>query len=129
MLSIVCAVLLNTPFAAYGDETMQQIRRDFYLPESRLYGEERTPDEPTKQVSFNWGVGVMLSALNAAAKRDDNYVPWLREYADATEVYWNPVPPVAGFDVLPGPKGADRYYDDNEWMVMSLVETSEVLHD
>jgi uncharacterized protein YyaL (SSP411 family) len=26
------------------------------------------------------------------------------------------------------PKPADRYYDDNEWMVMSLIEASDALH-
>jgi hypothetical protein len=36
---------------------------------------------------------------------------------------------VPGFDVLPGPKPADRYYDDNAWMVLALAEASEVLAD
>jgi rhamnogalacturonyl hydrolase YesR len=99
------------------------------VPGSKLLGEERTPAEPPKQVAFNWGVGVMLSALNAAAEADAKFQPWLREYADAIEVYWNPAPPVAGYDVWPVPKPADRYYDDNAWMVMSLVETYERLKD
>lgn len=107
--------------AAWGDEALQSIRREYYLPKSKLYAER--PDK--KQPAFNWGVGVMLSALNAAAKHDPKYKPWLREYADATRVYWNH----GGYDVLPAPKPLDRYYDDNAWMALALAETYAVLGD
>ncbi|HEY0868480.1 MAG TPA: glycoside hydrolase family 76 protein, partial [Fimbriimonas sp.] len=125
----MCALMVANPFMQFGSETLATIRKDFYLPERKLYGEERTVEKPAGQVAFNWGVGVMLSALNSAARSDAKYEPWLREYADATRVYWNPAGPVPGFDVLPTPKPVDRYYDDNAWMVMSLVETYEVLKD
>jgi hypothetical protein len=36
---------------------------------------------------------------------------------------------VPGYDVLPGPKPIDRYYDDNAWMVLQLLESYEVLQD
>jgi len=107
--------------ASWGREALEMIRRDYYLPKSRLYAER--PDR--KQPAFNWGVGVMLSALNAAAKADEKYGPWLREYADATRVYWND----GGYDVLPAPKPRDRYYDDNAWMALALKETHDVLGD
>lgn len=114
---------------SWGDETLQAIRRDYYMPEQKLYGDSAVPGQPPKQVAFNWGVGVLLSALNAAARADRKYDPWLREFADASHIYWNPAPPVAGYDVLPAPKPVDRYYDDNEWMVMGLVEAYEHLKD
>lgn len=107
--------------AALGRDMLTTIRREYYLPESKLYSER--PDR--KQPAFNWGVGVLLSALNAAAKHDATFVPWLREYADASRVYWNK----GGYDVLPAPKPLDRYYDDNAWMALALVETHEVLGD
>lgn len=108
-------------FGQWGESAMAMLRRDYYLPKSSLYSER--PDR--KQPAFNWGVGVMLSALNAAAKHDRKYRPWLREYADASRVYWNK----GGYDVLPVPKPLDRYYDDNAWMALALVETFEVLGD
>lgn len=104
-----------------GDAALKVVRRDYYLAKSKLYAER--PDK--KQPAFNWGVGVMLSALNAAARCDPKYKPWLREYADAVQVYWNK----GGYDVLPVPKPLDRYYDDNAWMALALVETYEVLGD
>lgn len=125
-----------------GFEVLEQIRREYYVPESKLYcdsidvrqatSDERRNDDHVIQKSgpaFNWGVGVMLSALNAAARLEPKYKAWLREYADASRVYWNDKGPVPGYDVLPGPKPVDRYYDDNAWMVLALVETYEVLGD
>ncbi len=110
----------NEP-AQWGHEALEMIRRDYYLAKSKLYAEH--PDR--KQPAFNWGVGVLLSALNAAAKHEPKYKPWLKEYADASHVYWNK----GGYDVLPAPKPLDRYYDDNAWMVLALVETHQILGD
>lgn len=105
-----------------GTEALVLIRKHFYLPATKLYSEFAGESAP----AFNWGVGVMLSALAAAAGKDEKYKPWLTEYADATRSYWNPRGPVPGYDVLPGPKPVDRYYDDNAWMVMALVESYKV---
>jgi uncharacterized protein YyaL (SSP411 family) len=120
------SVLLVTPdrhqLKLWGEETIALIRTHFYRPKDRLYRESTTGDQP----SYNWSCGVLLSAFAAAARSDAKYRPMLVEYADAIESYWNPAPPVAGFDVLPGATSVDRYYDDNAWMVMALVEAFEV---
>ena len=71
----------------------------------------------------------MLSALNGSVRADDRNARWLRDYVQATRVYWNDKGPVPGYDVSPGPKSVDRYYDDNAWMVLALVEASDILHD
>lgn len=144
-----------------GLAVLEQIRREYYLPKSKLYCDsvqvqpssdragrtagknaavpmqagmpalhfQASSDIEQSGPAFNWGVGVMLSALNAAAKLDPKYKAWLREFADASRVYWNDKGPVPGYDVLPCPKPVDRYYDDNAWMVLALVETYEVLGD
>lgn len=113
--------LTSPDLPAMGRQMLDTLRKEYYLPATKLYSER--PDR--KQPAFNWGVGVMLSALNAATKHDNAYRPWLREYADASRVYWNQ----GGYDVLPAPKPLDRYYDDNAWMVLALVETHEILGD
>jgi hypothetical protein len=105
--------------AAWGRETLAVLRQDFYMAETRLVSERANREDP----AFNWGVGVMLSALNAAATYDDKYKSWLKEYTEATRIYWNQ----GGYDVLPVPKPRDRYYDDNAWMALALIETYEVL--
>ncbi|HMS54477.1 MAG TPA: glycoside hydrolase family 76 protein [Fimbriimonadaceae bacterium] len=118
---VALSSLQEPDFAKRGEESLQMLRRDYLITTSKLYAER--PDK--KQPAFNWGVGVMLSALNSAAKHNPKFRPWLREYADASRVYWNQ----GGYDVLPVPKPLDRYYDDNAWMALALVETYEVLGD
>src|SRR5207248_297258 len=57
------------------------------------------------------------------------YADPLGSYADALQVYWTEHKGIGGYDVLPGPKPADRYYDDNEWVVLALVEAYEATRD
>jgi rhamnogalacturonyl hydrolase YesR len=131
MLTAFCAVaMLQTKddFRTWGLETATKIRQEYKLPRRGLYADALDKGKPTGP-AFNWGVGVWLTALNAAAKADPAWKKDLRAYVDATRVYWNPKGPVPGYDVLPGPKDVDRYYDDNQWMVMALVDAYEVLGD
>jgi rhamnogalacturonyl hydrolase YesR len=128
-LIIFVPMTVNSPqeFRKWGLETIDLIQKELVLPSSGLYGEEAKPGEPPAHPAFTWSVGVMLQALNAAATLDKKYKPLLAKYVDAISVYWNTEGPVPGFDVLPGPKPKDRYYDDNEWVVLGLVSASEIL--
>ncbi len=110
----------------WGLETIQVIRRDYWMPKTSLYAEEMRSGSRTDLPSFDWGVGVMLSALNGAAKVDPSYRKPLKSYIASTRVYWNPKGPVPGYDVQPMPKTMDRYYDDNEWMTLSLAESGGI---
>lgn len=106
-------------------QLMERIDRAFWLTEPKAYAEK----PGSRQPAFNWGVGVALGALNAAARHDPKWVRRLRDYLPAVRRYWNEAGPVPGFDVLPGPKPVDRYYDDNAWMAIALLETAEVLKE
>ena len=117
----------SNDFRKWGLDCIQQIQRDFYDERSGLYGEERTQSQRAKMPAYTWGVGVMLQALNAAARTDSAQRSSLSHYIDSTTIYWNVVGPVAGYDVQPMPKSMDRYYDDNEWMVLGLVEATQTL--
>ncbi len=134
MLALVCAYAMMQPsqselFAQYGRETLEAIRRDYYDSKSGLYRDAFSTKEKKSQVAFNWGVGVLIPALNAAVEVDAKFKPVLKEYLSKIPVYWNTLPPVAGFDVLPTPKPVDRYYDDNEWMVMALADSYAITKD
>ena len=131
MLPAICAVaIMNTPqpFRSWGLETMTLVRKEYKLPTRGLYADALV-DGKKSGPAFNWGVGVLIPALVGAAKADPAWKADLRALVDASRVYWNPKGPVPGYDVLPGPKDADRYYDDNQWMVMALAETYDVLGD
>ncbi len=104
-----------------------QIRDRFWLPKEKLYSEFALMPGGRlwrgNHPSFMWGVGVQLSALNAAAAIEpEPYLSQAIEYADAIDVYWLEANGIEGFDVQPGPKTSDRYYDDNAWLVLALCE-------
>jgi uncharacterized protein YyaL (SSP411 family) len=108
---------------------VRRIREQFAIPNSLQFAENLPAAGKTKSTAFNWSVGVWLSALVSAAQADATLIPFVQKYAIATRAYWNPLPPVAGYDVLPGPKDVDRYYDDNEWMVMALADLARLTKD
>lgn len=112
-------------FASPSDsaELSRRIEEAYFNPKTGYYKEELAKDDK----AFNWTLGILLSAQNARARLDAANLPKLKETLEKAETYWNPKGPVAGFDVLPGPPFPnDRYYDDNAWMVMSLVESYEI---
>lgn len=118
------------PFRQWGEEALGTIKEDLWLPERELYAEKATVGQAAKDPAFMWGAGVQLTALAAAAQADpDRYIAPLRSYADALQVYWTEHDGIGGYDVLPGPKPPDRYYDDNVWVVLALAEIHEVTQD
>jgi uncharacterized protein YyaL (SSP411 family) len=116
------------PYAKWGEDNLAAIRKDLWLPKLGLYA-EMAPDENgvPSHPSFMWGVGVQLTAMAAAcAVEPDKYLSETKAYADAIRVYWLKHNGIEGFDVQPGPKESDRYYDDNAWLVLALAEVFEV---
>ncbi len=123
------AVAQDKPdFKTWGLSAMGKIEANYRIPSRSLYADAlRTGEKSSKQPAFMWACGVQLTALTAAAHLDKTtYLPLVRRYVDGLDVYWSPAKPVPGYDVLPGPKSPDRYYDDNEWLVMGLVEAYEL---
>ena len=112
-----------------GLSLVRRIRQDFFIPNTGQFAESLPGPGKEKATAYNWSVGVLLSALASAAKADSTWIPFVHRYAVATRAYWSPLPPVAGYDVLPGPKDVDRYYDDNEWMVMALADIARLTKD
>lgn len=110
-------------FGQWGEAALQQIEDTYKIAGSDLYREEPGKGGPI----FTWTSGILLSAFVAGAER--NPKRWqkpLDEFARSLEKYWNPLPPVAGYDVLPVPKPADRYYDDNAWVVIALADGAKI---
>lgn len=128
---LVAAMLMahgSDDSVAWGLEALETLKKEFGVSGVPGYAEQSI-DGKTNGVLFNWGVGVLLSAMNAAARHDPKWKTELARFVTATHAYWNPLGPVAGYDVLPGPKPVDRYYDDNAWMAIALLEAYDVLKD
>ena len=136
VLATLCAcVAFSAPeitpaqLASWGEETLDLIDRRYGVPGGPFPAEAVVAGDPKREVAFNWSAGVYLSALNSAARWDDKYKDNLRSFADQSRHYFNMSPPVPGYDVLPFATTVDRFYDDNAWMAMALVDTGEILGD
>jgi len=122
----------SADFKSWGEETLTQIRKDFFIPNRKLYADEWKRDgQNNHSPAFMWGCGVMLPALVAGSRVDPPiFTEQMRAYIKALEVYWAPGNNgVPGYDVLPGPKPPDRYYDDNGWMCLALVDAYDITQD
>jgi rhamnogalacturonyl hydrolase YesR len=116
----------------HGAVTLAAIKENFYLSKSNLYAEQITgaDEHHEKAASFAWSAGVQLSALTAAARvNTPRYLPDLRSYVDGLDAYWIVAGGVGGYNSSAYPRSADRYYDDNEWLVLGLVEAYKMTHD
>ncbi len=125
MITASLAILLAMPTVT-TDKLLKDIDRVFWNSDHKLYVDVMEKGQATQQPAFNWGVGVMLTALNAMAEKSPAAKERLLEYLPGVETYWNTQGPVPGFDVLPMPKPVDRYYDDNAWMVLALIDSARI---
>lgn len=125
-LSLGCAPVLGADRNSLRDwaiETMGTIQKDYALP-GGLYSQRPGGSKPADL----WGAGIMLPALNGIAAIDPSRVGAAAAYADALDKAWRTD---RHGHVAYGPKFpiAERYYDDNEWVVLALVQTYELTHE
>lgn len=121
LTAVIVASLMISPSDARAE--MNRLETLFLDPKTGFFIESTTEKHPV----YNWGIGVLLSAQNAITKLDPSYKTKLEQSLEKAMLYWNPIGPVAGFDVQPNVQNdQDRYYDDNAWMVMALVESYDL---
>jgi hypothetical protein len=113
----------SDPIRAWALQTDAILQGHYALP-SHLYSQQ--PDRP--KPADLWTAGIQLPALNAIAALDHSHIPMAVAYADALDVAWRTNR--WGY-IAYGPKVpvGNRYYDDNEWIVLALIETYELTHE
>ena len=132
LLALPCLSLADdkADFAQWGKEALARTQMEYLRPDG-LYADEITADKGrSQQVAFMWGCGVQVTALAAAAQMDRaTYLPPLRRFLAAMEVYWIEYNGLYGYNVLPQPSPPDRFYDDNVWMVLAFIEMYELTRE
>jgi hypothetical protein len=117
-------------FRKWGAETLQATDRELWLRDQHLYAEKVKLGQPPTQPAFMWGAGVQLSALAAAARFDRHkFAAPLAAYADQLQSYWVDHHGLGGYSVLPAQRDPDRYYDDNAWIVLALLDAYDATAD
>jgi len=124
----------NAEFRNYRQKAEEQtayIQKAFYDPEKGLYRPAFPMPKDGLPYEFMWGNGVQFTTLVSATRADPKtYKPVLYQFAQGLKRYWDKDAPVPGFDAyFAGPNGDDKYYDDNQWLVLGFVEAYEVTRD
>lgn len=111
----------------WTDEVSKLIESTYWNDKESVYVE--TVDAKGvqgKEPSFMWGMGVLLSGYAAAITVDTTkYTPLFDKAFQAIEPYWSDARGLKGYAVWPRQGDPDRYYDDNAWVALALVEAYE----
>ena len=115
--------------AEMGAQILAKIQGSFYMPDRSLYALETNIGKPSHP-SWIWDASIQLGALCAAARVEPKtYLPQVKAYAAGLRSYRTMYHDRPGLDVNPPPKPTDRYYDDNAWICLSLLDAYELTHD
>lgn len=132
-----CGLLASPATASYRQKAEAQtkyIQDHFWDPEAKRY-RDAFPQKPGGlPYTTMWANGVQWTTLVSATKYDPaQYKPLLYAFREGLTKYWDPQPPKGvppAFNAYcSGPGGTDKYYDDNEWLVLGFVEAYDVTHD
>jgi hypothetical protein len=114
----------GSTFTEWGQQSLAQIEQDF-----GIYGALYAHSLTSRFSDYAWGQGVMSRALLAAAKVDRSYLGIAKEQADEFHLrYWCTQNGTSGYNASNGNCG-DRYYDDNAWIALALLELYELTED
>ncbi|ARN55928.1 glycoside hydrolase family 76 protein [Sedimentisphaera salicampi] len=117
----------QAPFKKWGFETLNQIDKDLKLEHGLGYYEDSSRDD----VSFAWGNAILLLAKAQAFEIDDSYKPEFENQVKILDEYFVVSGGIGGYNCLPVHKNTevDRYYDDNAWIAMALIDAYEASGD
>jgi predicted alpha-1,6-mannanase (GH76 family) len=131
LLSLIAAAPASVPSttAQHGADILAHIQSAFYMPQRSLYAEQvRNGKKPGP--AWTWDASIQLGALCSAARMQPRtYQQQVHAYAVALRSYRTTNHNLPGLDVNPAPKPPDRYYDDNAWICLSLLEAYQLTHD
>ena len=121
LVSNIAHAVPGTIYQRCGQEALTQIESDFGLS-GALFAQSLTDRFP----AYAWGQGIMFGALVAAAKVDSSYLDDAEAQANELHSrYWCTSNGKSGYNAGNNSCG-DRYYDDNAWIALVLMELYEI---
>ncbi|HEX2972025.1 MAG TPA: glycoside hydrolase family 76 protein [Tepidisphaeraceae bacterium] len=103
------------------------IQKVYYDQKTGLYARSLTKRDP----EYIWGNGVVFSALVAAARHEPAiYRPIMNRFFADMDRYWDTKSKIPAYEPAPtAGNGHDKYYDDNQWMVITFMEAYDLTQD
>ncbi len=129
-IALVAAVVAFTtakaqPATGFGEAAKQlntAIQQQFFDPATGYYNEHAEKERNKNPVSYLWPLcgliqaGNELDVLNGKSHELDRYMLLIDRYEDQR-------PPATGYASYPPEKGGgDRFYDDNQWIGIALMD-------
>ena len=120
LFSIACTG--QPRFADEMQSLHNAIEKNFLISEKNYYREHSEKDKNERPVSFLWPLCGLIQAANerelvSGVKGEFNRV------LNIIEQYYDARPPAPGYASYPPPYGGgDRFYDDNQWIGIALMD-------
>lgn len=127
----VASIPAHANYRSKAIEQMDFIQRSFYDSKETIYRGKIPVDPKGLPFDVSWGNGVQLTALTGGARYEpDRYKSTLLAFSGGLRRYWDDQVPIPGFDAyFASPTDNDKYYDDNEWFVLGLLDAYNVTKD
>jgi len=121
--SLLAGIAVNAQdrYRKEADKLEASIERNFYDASSGYYKEHAEPERNEHPASYLWPLCGMIQADNelevlSGEKRIDRSMSIIAKYYDTRK----PAPGYASYPVPLG--GGDRFYDDNQWIGIALMD-------
>ncbi len=112
-------------YTQLAEECLQRIEKTLRV-DNRMY-RDRAPRADLPYATL-WPLSMWQSALIYAVQRDaKRYLPAIQRLQETLHAYWDDKHSPPGFDAYP--RGNDKYYDDNAWMVLNYLDLYDITRD
>lgn len=102
-------------------QLQEAIRTHFYNGTTHFYRERAAPEKNKKPVSFLWPLCGLIQAANELEML--GYQQQIDSVFNIIRQYYDPKPPSPGYASYPPVfGGGDRFYDDNQWVGIALMD-------
>ncbi len=132
MILPLAILLIQADFRKASEEVTARIESKYWIQERSQYAEEVKPSGGAGSApAFTWDKAVYLSAAAAECRIDPKrYSALFDKILLSLSSYGCVRSGVFGYSDLPvrGDK-SDRYYDDNEWIVLAELDAYDATHD
>jgi hypothetical protein len=115
------------PYGIEAREVTEYFQKTFYDPNAGVYVRSTTDHKP----DYVWREAAAFSVLVGAARHDpQTYRPLLAKFFKALDAYWDTKVAIPAYEPAPTHgNGNDKYYDDNEWLLITFAEAYHLTHD
>lgn len=124
---------MTEPFYSRAELTCEAMLKRFRVKDTNYFYERVKPLATDRKVCELWPYSGVVSAYNALAAHPilgERYHQSLREVLAGLEAYYDSSAQPAGYDsYILTEGGAQKYYDDNEWLGIEFIRAFRTLKD